>query len=187
MSSWKEREVGVRQERTCLWQDSTVRLMRRAKGGGQRIAVTHWESPIRRRQVNILSSQVWERERMSLIFENRQYGLGEWQEKEMDGEITRLRHQRRASGWKRWNKTHFQGTFMHLFFPLYSFKMGKMTRSNISFFPDRCICTHIKSLLIQAHQPWPRRESDIQGCAEKREDELEMNVEGAASTNITTE
>lgn len=43
-----------RQERTCL----TVRLMQRAKGGGQRIAVTHWESPIRRRQVNILSSQV---------------------------------------------------------------------------------------------------------------------------------
>lgn len=79
---------------------------------------------------------------MSLIFENRQYGLGEWQEKEMDGEITRLRHQKRASGRQHWNTTHFQGTFMLLFFPLYSFKMGKMARSNISRFPDGYICTH---------------------------------------------
>lgn len=122
MSRWKEREFWGRQERTCLWQDLTVRLgMRHAKGGGQRIAVTHWESRIRRRQGNILSSQVWERDRMSLLFKNRQYGLGEWQEKEMDGEITRLRHQRRASLWQRWNKTHFQGTLVHLFFPPCSF------------------------------------------------------------------
>lgn len=74
-SRWKEREVG-RDRRGYVWQDLTVRQGRwQGEGGEQRRAVTPWERPVRRRQVDVLATQVRKRHRMSVIFQNRNKGV----------------------------------------------------------------------------------------------------------------
>lgn len=62
--------------------------------------------------------------------------------------------------------------------------MDKMARSNVSRFPDMQL--HANQIFIDSNSSAMTTESETRASAEQRENELEVNVEGAASTKITT-
>lgn len=63
---------------------------------------------------------------------------------------------------------HFQGGLRHLFLPSLLCSWVKSPGDFLVSHPNWCICTHILTLLLQAHQPARRWESETRGCAQKK-------------------
>lgn len=98
----------------------------------------------------------------------------------MDDEITRLRHLSKDDSTGKTLLKHFQGRLMLLFLPSLL-----LSGDFLSSYPNTCICTHILTLRLQAHQPWLRRESETPGCAKEKEKMSWPNLQGMPTLHVS--